>query len=113
MNIGPCESFLTILFAEQTHDFCAVARKDNHTHGKAKILEVLTYAEVLRGDVIVKNEVLDFALDGCGCKTCVVAETAAETDFCIKHLASGERFIVLDELQYVEWHIVVASPAAR
>ena len=74
------------------------------------MLEVLAYAEVIRGDVIVKKEVLDFALDGCGSKTSVVAETAAKTDFCIKHLARGERLIVLDELQYVEWHIVVASP---
>ena len=32
--------------------------------------------------------------------------------FCnwLKHLARGERLVVLDELQYVEWHIVVASP---
>ena len=31
--------------------------------------------------------------------------------FCnwLKHLARGERLVVLDELQYVEWHIVVAS----
>ena len=36
--------------------------------------------------------------DGCGSKTSVVAQTAAETDFSIKHLARGERFIVLDEL---------------
>ena len=95
---------------EQPHDFRAVARKDNHTHGKAKMLEVLTYAEVIRGDVIVKKEVLDFALDGCSSKTSVVAQTAAETDFSIEHLASGERLVVLDELQYVERHIVVASP---
>ena len=74
------------------------------------MLEVLAYAEIIRGDVIVKKEVLDFALDGGGSKTSVVAETAAETDFSIKHLARGERLVVLDELQYVEWHIVVASP---
>ena len=74
------------------------------------MLEVLTYAEVIRGDVIVKKEVLDFTLDGCGSKTSVVAETAAETDFSIKHLARGERLVVLDELQYVERHIVVATP---
>ena len=32
--------------------------------------------------------------------------------FCnwLKHLARGERLVVLDEFQYVEWHIVVASP---
>ena len=74
------------------------------------MLEVLTYAEVIRGDVVVKKEVLDFALDGVSSKTSVVAQTAAETDFSIKHLARGERLIVLDELQYVERHIVVASP---
>ena len=74
------------------------------------MLEVLANAEVIRGDVIVKKEVLDFALDGGSSKTSVVAQTAAETDFSIKHLARGERLVVLDELQYVERHIVVASP---
>ena len=74
------------------------------------MLEVLAYAEIIRGDVIVKKEVLDFALDGGSSKTSVVAQTAAETDFSIKHLASGERLVILDELQYVERHIVVASP---
>ena len=74
------------------------------------MLEVLTYAEVIRGDVVVKKEILDFALDGGSSKTSVVVQTAAETDFSIKHLARGERLIVLDELQYVERHIVVASP---
>ena len=48
------------------------------------MLEVLAYAEVIRGDVIVKKEVLDFALDCGSSKTSVVSETAAETDFCIK-----------------------------
>ena len=33
-----------------------------------------------------------------------------DTHLCIEHLARGERLVVLDELQYVEWHIVVASP---
>ena len=36
-----------IIFAEQPHDFRAVARKYNHTHGKTKMLEVLAYAEVV------------------------------------------------------------------
>lgn len=48
------------------------------------MLEVLTYAEIIRGDVVVKKEVLDFALDGGSSKTSVVAQTAAETDFGIK-----------------------------
>ena len=74
------------------------------------MLEVLANAEVIRGDVVVKKEVIDFALYGCGSKTSVVAETAAETDLSIKHLARGERLVVLNELQYVEWHIVVATP---
>ena len=69
--------------------FRAVARKDNHTHGKSKMLEVLANAEVIRGDVVVKKEVLDFALDGGSSKTSVVAQTAAEADFGIKHLARG------------------------
>ena len=58
----------------------------------------------------VKKDVLDFALDGCGGKTSVVAQTATETDFSIEHLARGERLVVLNEFQYVEWHFVVASP---
>ena len=44
--------------------FRAVARKDNHTHGKAKMLEVLTYAELIRGDVIIKKEILYLILIG-------------------------------------------------
>ena len=51
------------------------------------MLEVLTYAEVIRDDVVVKKEVLDFALDGGSSKTSVVAQTAAEADFGIEHLA--------------------------
>ena len=74
------------------------------------MLEVLANAEIIRGDVIVKKEVLDFALDGGSSKTSVVAQTAAETDFGIEHLARGERLVILDEFQYVERHIVIASP---
>ena len=48
----------------QLHSFRAVARKDNHTHGKAKMLEVLANAEVIRGDVIVKKEDLYLILIG-------------------------------------------------
>ena len=40
------------------------------------MLEVLANAEVIRGDVIVKKEVLNFALDSS--KTSVVAQTVDE-----------------------------------
>ena len=42
------------------------------------MLEVLANAEVIRGDVVVKKEVLDFALDGSSSKTSVVAQTVDE-----------------------------------
>ena len=42
------------------------------------MLEVLANAEVIRGDVILKKEVLDFALDGNTSKTSVVAQTVDE-----------------------------------
>ena len=42
------------------------------------MLEVLANAEVIRGDVVVKKEVLDFALDGNSSQTSVVVQTADE-----------------------------------
>ena len=42
------------------------------------MLEVLANAEVIRGGVVVKKEVLDFALDGNRSKTSVVVQTADE-----------------------------------
>ena len=38
----------------QPHSFRAVARKDNHTHGEAEVLKILTDAEEVSGEVIVK-----------------------------------------------------------
>lgn len=86
------------------------------------MLEVLAYAEVIRGDVIVKKEVLYLILIGiffsslvprssslCA-GTVLVHKSVPVAHLSIKHLASGERLVVLDELQYVERHIVVASP---
>ena len=40
----------------------------------------------------------------------LVHKSVPVAHLCIKHLARGERLVVLDEFQYVEWHIVVATP---
>ena len=56
----------------------SLTKTNSHSRQSPKKLEVLANAEVIRGGVVVKKEVLDFALDGNSSKTSVVAQTADE-----------------------------------
>ena len=40
----------------------------------------------------------------------VVLEAAAVAHLGIEHLAGGEGLVTLDEVQNVEWHVVVTTP---
>ena len=66
MRISRGEATTTGFLSQQAHNLCAVLVENKHTDGEAEVLEVLTDAEKISGEVIVKKEVLDIILDLCG-----------------------------------------------
>ncbi len=66
VSVGGREAAITGFFSQQTDDARAVLVENKHGHGEAKVLEVLTDAEEISGEVIVKEEVIDIILDLCG-----------------------------------------------
>ena len=72
-------------------------RKDNHTHGEAEVLEVLTDAKEVSGEVIVKEEVFDIILDLCGGFGGAVLQPRTVADLGVETLAGCQSFVFLDE----------------
>lgn len=66
MSVCGRETVITSFLSQQAHDACAVLVENKHGHGEAEVLKVLTNAEKLSGEVIVKKKVLDIILDLCG-----------------------------------------------
>ena len=85
-------------------------RKDNHTHGEAEVLEVLTDAKEVSGEVIVKEEVFDIILDLCGGFGGAVLQPLTVADLGVETLAGCQSFVFLDEREQVERHLIVAAP---
>ena len=85
-------------------------RKDNHTHGEAEVLEVLTDAKEVSGEVIVKEEVFDIILDLCGGFGGAVLQPRTVADLGVETLAGCQSFVFLDEREQVERHLIVAAP---
>lgn len=74
------------------------------------MLEVLTDTEEIGGEVVVESEVLDFALDLGGGDAGIIPQAGAITDLGVEYLTSGEGFVLLNEIENVERHLVVAAP---
>ena len=66
MLVSRGEATITGFLSQQTDDARAVLVENKYGHGEAKVLEVLTDAEEVSGEVIVKEEVIDSRLDRCG-----------------------------------------------
>ena len=75
-----------------------------------EVLEVLAHTEEVRGQGVVEQEVLDLPLDIAATRVGVVLQPATVAHLSIEHLAGGEGFVTLDEVNDVIRHIVIASP---
>ena len=74
------------------------------------MLEVLTNAEEVSGEVVVKSEVLDCTLDGSGGFGDAVLQAGSVADLGVETLAGCQSFVFLNEREQVERHLVVAAP---
>ena len=74
------------------------------------MLEVLTDAEKVSGDVVVESEVLDGTLDRRGGFGGAVLQPRTIADLGIETLAGCQSFVFLDEREQVERHLIVAAP---
>ena len=104
------EATITGFLSQQTDDARAVLVENKHGHGEAKVLEVLTDAEEVSGEVVVKKEVLDIILDLCGGFGGAVLQPGAIADLGVEALAGCQSFVFLDESKQVERHLIVAAP---
>ena len=78
--------------------------------GKAEVLEVLTDAEEVCGEVVVEKEVLDFLFYGIGGDARIIPQPCAIADLGVEALAGGEGFVFLYEVENIERHLIVAAP---
>lgn len=91
-------------------DARAVLVENRHGHGEAEVLEVLTDAEEVSGEVVVKEEVIDSRLDRCGGFGGAVLQPRTVAALCVETLAGRQSFVSLDEREQVERHLIVAAP---
>lgn len=108
--VGGREAAVTRLLAEQPHNLSTVGIKDDDTDGEAEVFEVLADTEEVRGEVVVEREVLDFTLDSRLLTLDFVLQTRPEADLGIKELAGCQRLVLLDKVDNVEGHLIVAAP---
>lgn len=59
MLVSQSEATITGFLSQQAHNLCAVLVENKHRYGEAEVLKVLTDAEKVCGEVIVKEEVFD------------------------------------------------------
>ena len=57
---------ITVFLSQQTDDARAVLVENKHRHGEAEVHEILTDAEEVCGEVVVKEKVIESRLDRCG-----------------------------------------------
>lgn len=106
----PYETAVTGFLSQQTDDARAVLVENKYGHGEAKVLEVLTDAEEVSGEVIVKEEVIDSRLDRCGGFGGAVLQSRTIADLGVEALAGCQSFVFLDEREQVKRHLIVAAP---
>lgn len=110
MTVSRCEATIAGFLSQQTDDARAVLVENKHRHGEAKVLEVLRNAEEVGGEVIVEGEVLDVPLDGCGGFGNAVLQAGSVADLGVEALTGCQCFVLLDEREQVERHLIVAAP---
>ena len=66
MAVSRGKATITGLLSQQPDDARTVIVEKEHRYGEAEVLEVLTDAEEVSGEVIVKEEVIDSRLNRCG-----------------------------------------------
>ena len=108
--VGRGKTAVTGFFPQKAHDFRAVLVENKHTDGEAEVLKVLTDAEKVSGEVVVKKEVLDIILDLCGGFGGAISQPRTIADLGVEHLTSGEGIVLLDVLDDFERHKVVTTP---
>ena len=74
------------------------------------MFEVLAHAEEIDCEVVVKQKVLDFALDRSGGLVAVVDKTRAVANLGIEHLTGGEGLVRFYQIDNVERHLVCRTP---
>lgn len=110
MLVSRSEAAVTGLLSDKPHNLCALGVQYDHRHGESKVLEVLAHAEEIACEVVVKQKVLDVALDSLGGLGCVVDQAGAVTHFGVEHLTGGEGFVTLDKVDDVEGHLIGGTP---
>lgn len=109
-GVGRGEAAVTGFLTQEAHNLCAVLVENKHTDGKAEVLEVLTDAEEVCGEVVVEKEVLDFLFYGIGGDARIIPQPCAIADLGVEALAGGEGFVFLYEVENIERHLIVAAP---
>lgn len=72
------------------------------------MLEVLTDAEEVSGEVVIKKEVLDSRLDRGGGFGGAVLQPRTVADLGVETLAGSECFVLFDEREQVERHLIIS-----
>lgn len=108
MSVSGREATITGFLSQQPDDARAVLVEQDNTDGEAKVLEVLTYAEKVSGEVVVKKEVLDIILDLCGGFGGAILQPGSVADFGVETLAGCQCFVFLDEREQVERHLIIS-----
>lgn len=65
MFVSRGKATITGFLSQQADDTRAVLVGNKHRHGEAEVFDVLTDAEEVCGEVVVKEEVFDSRLDRC------------------------------------------------
>ena len=104
------EAAITGFLSDKPHNLCALGVQYDHRHGEGEMFEVLAHAEEIACEVVVKQKVLDFGLDGLGGLGAVVDKAGAVADFGVEHLTGGEGFVTFDKVDDVERHLVCSTP---
>ena len=94
MSIGGREATITGFLSQQAYNLCAVLVENKHGYGEAEVLKVLTDAEKVSGEVIVKKEVLDIILDLCGCFGGAILQSRTIAYLGIETLAGCQSFFL-------------------
>ncbi len=104
------EATVAGFLSQQTDDARTVLIENKHRYGEAKVLKVLTDAEKVSGEVVVKKEVLDIILDLCGGFGGAILQPRTIAYLGVETLAGCQSFVFLDEREQVERHLIVAAP---
>lgn len=92
MSVGRRESAVTGFLAFKGDHLGSVLVENKHRHGEAKVLEVLTDTEKVCGEVVVKHEVLNFALDSGRSDAGIISQ--AVVDFGVETLTGCQSFFL-------------------